>query len=325
MQGDVGVVAIGRNEGVRLRKCLESLAGTAQTLVYVDSGSTDGSVALARSMGVDIVELDMSVAFTAARARNAGFRRLRQLAPDIRYVQFVDADCVVFSGWLPSAVSFLEAHSDVAVVCGRRRERHPQRSIYNRLCDIEWNTPIGESKACGGDALIRTRAVEMVGGYREDLIAGEEPEMCVRLRAAGWRVWRIEEDMTLHDAAMTKFSQWWRRSMRAGHAFAEGAYLHGTPPERHYVREARSALLWGVFLPVAITATALYWHVAAAWFLLLYPLQALRIAMRTPGGRGDAFLNACSIVLGKFPEAIGNIKFAVRRLRGGQIRLIEYK
>ena len=91
----VGVVVIGRNEGPRLERCLASLIGAAQKIVYVDSGSTDGSVQMARRLGVEVVELDMTMPFTAARARNEGFARLQHVLPSMRHVQFVDGDCEV--------------------------------------------------------------------------------------------------------------------------------------------------------------------------------------------------------------------------------------
>src|SRR3990167_5804095 len=223
MSSAIGVVVIGRNEVERLERCLASLVGAAGKIVYVDSGSTDASVPMAQGLGVEVVALDMSRPFTAARARNEGFACLQRLQPDIHFVQFVDGDCEVVDDWLAKAQAFLCEHPAVAVVCGRRRERFPQRSIYNRMCDLEWDTPVGEAKACGGDALMRADAFAAVKGFRADLIAGEEPELCVRLRAIGWKVWRLGEEMTLHDAAMTHFSQWWQRTLRGGHAFAEGA------------------------------------------------------------------------------------------------------
>ena len=216
-----GAVAIGRNEGDRLRRCLESLSG-ASPLVYVDSGSSDGSVQLALKLGVNVVELDMSVPFTAARARNAGFRYLRELAPEVRYVQFVDGDCELVMGWAREALEFLENRPDIAAVCGRLRERDPERSVYNWLCEREWNGPIGEVKSCAGNVMQRACALEAVGGYREDVVAAEEDELCVRLRALNWRIWRLDHDMAVHDAAMVYFSQWWKRSVRAGYAFAQG-------------------------------------------------------------------------------------------------------
>ena len=200
-----GAVAIGRNEGARLARCLESLS-TAAALVYVDSGSTDGSAQLALDHGADVIELDMTIPFTAARARNAGFKRIREIAPDLLYVQFIDGDSELIGGWAERALSFMEMHADVGAACGRLHERHPERSIYNWLCEREWERPVGEVRACGGIALMRVKALEAVGGFREDLIAGEEPELCVRLRAKGWRIWRLDTDMALHDAAMNRFA-----------------------------------------------------------------------------------------------------------------------
>lgn len=323
--GNVGVVVIGRNEGERLKVCFESLAGIAGRIVYVDSGSTDGSIGMARAMGMEAVELDMRVAFTAARARNEGFRRLRELAPGLAYVQFVDGDCEVVSGWIQNAAAWLDLHRDVAVVCGRRRERYPERSIYNMLCDIEWDTPVGEAKACGGDALMRIDAFEASNGYRADLIAGEEPELCVRLRAAGWRIWRLDGEMTLHDAAMLRFDQWWKRTLRSGYAYAQGVDLHGAPPERHGVRESRSAWLWGLAIPIGILSVTLWLGTWALALLLIYPLQIVRLALR--GGRSarENWWRAVSLVAGKFPELSGQLKFLLHHHLGGKARLIEYK
>jgi GT2 family glycosyltransferase len=240
-------------------------------------------------------------------------------------VQFVDGDCEVVGDWLPRAKAFLDAQPKVAVVCGRRRERFPQRSIYNLLCDLEWDTPIGEAKACGGDALMRTDAFAAASGFRPDLIAGEEPELCVRLRATGWKVWRLGEEMTLHDAAMTRFGQWWKRTLRAGHAFAEGAFLHGAAPEQHWLQESRRAWVWGLGVPLATIIASLM----LGWFgllvLLIYPLQVVRLARRGDRSARENWLQAFFLVLGKFPEMLGQVKFLLNRFGAGKAALIEYK
>lgn len=324
---DVGVVIIGRNEGQRLVRCLESVLGAVSQVVYVDSGSTDGSAARARTLGAEVVELDMRRPFTAALARNAGWRRLVEIAPQATSVHFLDGDCEVVPGWLQAAHEALADHPERAVVCGRRRERFPHASAFNRQCEIEWNAGAGEIRSCGGDALMRLDALAAVGGYRDSLIAGEEPELCVRLRGAGWKIWRLGRDMVWHDAAMTRWSQWWKRSKRAGHAFAEGAFLHGGPPERHYVAEERRALIWGAALPLAILVLGLVHPIG--WLLLaVYPLQMLRLALRPqPAAReADAvWSRAFFLVAGRFPEAAGVLLFRWHRLRGRASTLIEYK
>jgi GT2 family glycosyltransferase len=325
LQSRLGVVVIGRNEGERLRECLVSVTRLAGLVVYVDSGSTDGSSETARNLAVTVVALDMSIPFTAGRARNEGFQHLCELAPGLDYVQFVDADCTVVAGWLEAAVEFLDAYPDVAGVCGRCRERYPERSIYNLLCDIEWDTPVGEAKACGGNAMMRAHALATANGFRSSLIAGEEPELCLRLRAAGWRIWRLDKEMTLHDAAMTRFSQWWKRSKRSGYASAEGASLHGTPPERFLVRESRRAWFWGLGLPLlAFICTSLVGPAGLMAFAI-YPLQVIRLALRGNRSRRENWWRAVFLVIGKFPEMLGQAKFISDRAFGRRSKLIEYK
>lgn len=324
----VGVVAIGRNEGDRLRRCLASLDPAARPTVYVDSGSTDGSPDVARALGAEVVPLDLAVPFTAARARNAGLERLLAVAPDVEYVQFVDGDCEVDPAWIPTATAELDRHPDVAVVCGRRRERHPAATVYNRLCDLEWAGPPGDTLACGGDALMRVSAVTAVGGYRPDLIAGEEPELCVRLRAAGGRVVRLAAEMTRHDAAMTRFGQWWRRNVRAGHAFAQVSALHAGSPFGIWRRETRSNWFWGLMVPLVVVATAPFTHGISAVLLLGYPVlywKVVRGRRRQGDDPATARLFARYCVLSKFPQAAGQVRYWQNRLFGRRSRLIEYK
>ena len=324
----VGLVAIGRNEGQRLRQCLLSVIGKVACVVYVDSGSTDGSIELARSLGVEVVELDLSTPFTAARARNAGFAHLLQTDAQIEFVQFIDSDCEVVEGWLDYAQSELEAQPNVAVVCGRRRERFPEQSIYNQLCDIEWNTPVGETKACGGDSMMRVEAFQQAGGFNSTLIAGEEPELCVRLRQKGWKILRLDAEMTRHDAQMTRFGQWWKRTLRAGHAYAEGAWLHGREPERHWVKESRSIWFWGLILPLLVLGMA--WPTKGLSILLLggYPLVAYRISrymQQQEIKSKDAWAYGLFCMLGKFPQVQGQLQFHLGRLLGRRQALVEYK
>ena len=323
----VGAVIIGRNEGERLRRCLDSMTGRTGAMVYVDSGSTDGSVPLARAEGAEVVELDMRRPFTAARARNEGFDRLGELAPAMEYVQFVDGDCEVVADWIECATGVLDEQPGVAAVCGRRRERFPGNSIYNALCDIEWDTPVGEAESCGGDVLMRATAFREAGGYTPALIAGEEPELCFRLRGKGWTILRIDAEMTLHDAAMTRLGQWWKRTLRAGHAYAENAWRHGAGPGQFKRREVRSNLAWGLFFPAGLLACAL----TAPWtavLLAVYPLQAWRIARRKVQEglpAGPAWLYGAFCMAGKLPLAFGFLKFHKDRLVGNSSNLIEYK
>ncbi|VXC85086.1 glycosyltransferase family 2 protein [Sphingomonas sp. 8AM] len=306
----IGIVAIGRNEGERLIRCLRALDGSGAAVVYVDSASTDGSADRARAMGATVVDLDLALPFTAARARNAGLAAL----PDVELVQFVDGDCELDGAWLATATAFLDSRPDVAVVCGRRRERFPDVSVYNRLCDMEWDTPVGEASACGGDSLMRAAAVRALGGFTDTLTAGEEPELCARLRAAGWRVWRLDAEMTRHDAAMLRFKQWWWRAVRTGFGYAQAGDATASLPQPLYRTEVKRAQLWAGIIPFVGVVLALIVHPA---FLLLpfavFVAQVARIALRGGQPRGMAWPHAFFTMLAKFPELQGVIRY--RRAR----------
>lgn len=324
----VGVVVIGRNEGERLRRCLRSLHGRVARMVYVDSGSTDGSVEFAQSLGVETITLDMSKPFTMARGRNTGYSRLLEVEPSTEFVQFVDGDCEVAPEWVEKGLAVLVARPEVAAVAGRRRERHPEASPYNRLADMEWDAAPGDVAAVGGDVMLRVEALRRVGLFDPTLIAGEEPELCVRLRRDGWKIVRVADEMTMHDAAIFRFGQWWRRAVRGGHAYAEGAWMHGRSPERHKVRETGSIVLWGLALPLVIVAAAVIFWPWGLLLALVYPALWARIALRQARRRGSAregALFATFVVIGKFAQLRGALGFWWSLVTKRRVRLIEYK
>lgn len=315
MKQAVGFVVIGRNESDRLGRCLETILKQSERLVYVDSESTDGSSALARQLGVRVVDLIAGKQLlTAARARNAGFAALREGFPECTLVQFIDGDCILADSWIKGGRKFLEDHPRVAVVCGRRFEAEPQRSVYNRILDEEWNTPVGPSEACGGDALMRVSAFDQSGGFRADFAAGEEPELCARMRAAGWEVYRLDLPMTEHDAAMISFRQWWRRSLRSGYGYAQ-AWTAAGLKNHLYTRQLLSAGTWVVGLPVAVAIAVI---VARQPFLfglipLAYAAQLARIAARRNWKSAYSWQYAWLMMIAKGPELAGALSYFLAR------------
>jgi GT2 family glycosyltransferase len=325
----VGGVVIGRNEGERLKQCLRSLEGRVAPLVYVDSASSDGSVAFARARGVEVVELDLAIPFTAARARNAGFARLLELDPQLDYVWFVDGDCEVVEGFIESARDTLSRQSELVAVTGVRRERYPERSVYNQLCDIEWQQgPFGDIDRFGGDVMIRARALSAAGGYNPSVIAAEDDELAVRLRKAGGKIHRLPHVMTLHDAAMHELSQWWKRAKRCGHGYAQVGELHGAPPTEKFSAERKRVLLWGGLVPAAALMLAPPTLGVSLLLSTAYPLRALRIARRAqreglPPHAQRAWGLSCAF--SQIPEAVGMLKYYADKLRNRAPEIIEYK
>ncbi len=351
----VGVVIIGRNEGERFERCLRSLVGRANPIIYVDSGSTDQSVAFAESFasqGVHAVRLDMTRPFTAARARNAGLDTLLALAPTTQFVQFVDGDCEVRENWLHAGEKKLREDPTLAAVSGRLRERFPEKTLYNRLADLEWDRPPGEEKSCGGVAMMRIEVVRAVGGFDPTLIAGEEPELCARMRARGFRVWRLTDEMAWHDIDMTTRKQWLTRARRHGYAIIEVSYFKTQASRGLFAKQVRSAVVWGIAWPVviglaamcAVSATLITFHPRATtgdhittYLIFCAPLALCVFAWLMQWGRialasihkgltpRQSGAYAYLLMRSKSAQASGMARFLLRRFRKRSPRLIDYR
>ena len=328
--GSIVGVVIGRNEGERLEPSLRSVRSAGLPLVYVDSGSSDGSPARARGTGIPVVELDPGRPFSAARGRNEGLAEALQRWPKTDFVLFLDGDCILDPAFPPAAVRTFEREPRCAIVTGHLSERHPEVSVYNRLCAIEWQSPAGRIEnmnALGGIMAVRVSAFREVGGFNAEAIAGEEPDLGVRLRLAGYSIIKIDQAMATHDAQMLRFSQWWKRSVRAGHALAHRYARHGRTRFRDGRREIRSVLFWGFALPALVLL--LLWPSRGLSLLLLggYALLGWRVYrhyLQTGVSSADASLAARFILYGKFAEFVGILRYCSNRLRG-RIRIIEYK
>ena len=320
----VGYVAIGRNEGARLKRCLAKLREISDRVAYVDSDSQDGSPAFARTIIECVVELTPDRKFTAARSRNAGFAALMAEWPDTDYVMFIDGDCELVPEFAPAAVEAFQKNEETVIVTGRCRELNRNGTLYNRLCDMEWDGPIGEIEACGGIFMVRPAAFRAAKGFNEDVIAAEDDEFCIRCRRDGGKIVRIDQDMCFHDADIRSFGQWWRRSERAGYAFSQVGDLH----PGYFAAPRRRAWIWGLALPAIAVGFAPF---TSGFSLILFGLYLLSY-FKTLGGlvaRGaslfDAGLYAGFLTLSKFPTLVGILNYRWKKSTGRRIGLVEYK
>lgn len=324
----LSVVIIGRNEGVRLERCIDSvqamIAPIPVELIYVDSHSTDGSVELAGYMGASVIELEAGKT-TAARARNAGWQ---QAKGDL--ILFLDGDTVLHPDFVAKALPLLSLHS-ICAVFGDRREMLTGDSIYNRVLDLDWIFPYGDSDYFGGDVLVRRSVLAEVNGYDTTLIAGEEPEMCCRIRERGYSILHVALPMTEHDLAMTHFKQYWRRSVRTGFAYACVSRLRRNQVLTLWQNESRHNLRQtGIFVFGAIAATILAWTLHNIWPVALYLLGFLALSIRSAWAHRNKSGNWFTLLLYGFhshlqqiPIALGQIQFFFKRDQ--QHSLIEYK
>lgn len=315
---DIAAVIIGRNEGARLDRCLASLDGLRA--VYVDSGSVDGSPDRARAAELEVIELDPRHGYSAARGRNAGLERLIA-DPDIAYIQMLDGDCALAPGWIAAGAAALDADPGLGAVSGELREAAPDASLYAWLCDVEWTAPPGPAPLFAGNVLLRADAVRRTGYYRPAMIAGEDPEFAIRMRGAGWKIARLADPMAVHSTDITRFGPWWRRTVRAGHGFAELDRLHPGP----FSRNVRRILVWGGMMPVAVVlglalAATLdrHWLVLSLGALLITVAQMLRIGLREMRHHrpARAFTLALFLGIGKYAEMIGLLRYHLFRRTG---------
>ncbi len=274
-----------------------------------------------------MIALDASRS-TAARGRNAGWR-----ATASDFVLFLDGDTVLDPNFPQRAMEALASDPTITAVWGHRRELHPERSLYNRVLDLDWVVKPGFTDYCGGDVLLRRQALVEVGGYDESLIAGEEPELCRRLRMKGARILHIDAPMTGHDLDITRFSQYWRRAVRAGHAYAEVSrrYRHSEAPiwrresRRNFVRCA----VWLSSLAAALSATlyrrSLLPLLAWLGFFLILSVRSAWKARWKSSDLVALFLYGLNSHLQQLPVCLGQLTFMLRARRTGERKIIEYK
>ena len=327
---EVSIVVIGRNEGRRLERCLQSVAqahwgNTRHELIYVDSRSTDQSAANAQALGAKVIVLDDGSP-CAAKARNLGWQ-----AALGDYVLFLDGDTELHPDFVTRALDTL-SEPKLCAAWGHRRESRPEQSLYTKVLDLDWIYPVGRTLYFGGDVLVRRAALVEVGGFDPSLKAGEEPELCARLRAAGWQIEHIDVPMTQHDLAVNSFRAYWLRAYRSGIAYAEVAERMRLRGDVLWQHEARRDFRHGILFVLApfLLAASLWISTALAMTLMVSALLFLvrtvqRCAWKAPSQWPLCIQYAVHAHLQKIPALFGQLKWRRARRQQSEIALVDYK
>jgi cellulose synthase/poly-beta-1,6-N-acetylglucosamine synthase-like glycosyltransferase len=326
----VSVVIIGRNEGQRLQRCIASVQmahwGTLPHDVwYVDSRSSDNSVAQAKAQGVHTLVLPEGP-MCAAKARNAGWQ-----AAAGEFILFLDGDTELHPDFVQHALQAL-GNASLCAAWGHRRESNPQQSVYTKVLDLDWIYPPGITPYFGGDVLVRRSALAQVGGFDATLNAGEEPELCARLRAKGWKILHIDVPMTQHDLAVRSFKAYTRRCYRSGIAYAEVAQRMQVLGDALWQHEARRDLVHGLLYAAspALLALAFGLHAAAGVVLGCLGVAMLlrstwRCRDRAAGSVTLALQYALHSHLQKIPAFFGQLAWRRAHARKQSLALVNYK
>ena len=326
----ISVVVIGRNEAARLERCLASVTSMdcqdfETEVIYVDSGSTDDSVALAERAGAKTVVLTVAHP-TAALGRNAGWRLAKG-----SYVLFLDGDTVLDPRFVVQSLP--DFGRNTAAVWGHRRELYPNASLYQRVLDLDWIYAAGESEFCGGDVLFRREVLERVKGFDANLIAGEEPELCRRVLEIGYVIQHVDRAMTGHDLSITRFGQYWRRAKRAGHAYAEVSERFAESSNPFWLRESRgnrSRALLLVLTAVLACVSAIV--LGSFWPLTLWIASLCIVVVRTASKArwktkswNLLLIYAIHSQLQHIPIYVGQLQYQLKRRSGRRTGSFEYK
>jgi cellulose synthase/poly-beta-1,6-N-acetylglucosamine synthase-like glycosyltransferase len=315
--GDLTVVVIGLNSAHTLERCFRSLQRAIGALesdvrvLYVDGGSRDESTAIARRFGAEVIQL-VTARPTASKGRNAGWR-----AATTPLVQFVDSDTALAPEWLEQATRAIQADDRIASVFGQLQESNSSGSIYNEVCGCDWYIPPGDWRMCGGNALFRLNALREVDGSDEALAAGEEADLCWRLRQRGWRIVCVDAIMAHHDLGMSSLGAYWKRAVRSGYAYAEIGLRFARTSDPMWLRELiRNLALPPVGLLLAAAAalraghTGLFALAVVVVALLAWKFRALR--HRVPSARLRA-LYLAHLGFIRLPLFVGALKYLLGR------------
>jgi GT2 family glycosyltransferase len=249
---DVAVVIVSHSEQAWLRACLDSVlsnGGTCELEVVVVCNGQDGSA--------DFVERAYP-RVRVVRCENKGFAHASNIGMqtiDARYAILLNADTEVRSGTFSALVEALDLRPEVGAAgvvqvspagdvhptirrfpnalralgeaLGYERwpvrprafgERELDRRVYYQEQPCDWMS--------GSFLALRHEALREVGCLDEEyFLYSEEPDLCLRLKRAGWEVRHIPVMVVIHHAG---------RESENPRLVAQGAYARSLFARKHF-------------------------------------------------------------------------------------------
>lgn len=197
MQSKVSIVIIGRNEEKTVGKCLTAAIGAAEQIggaeiIFVDSASTDNTVAVVQSYGIRVLSLKPDWVLTPSAGRFIGSHYSTG-----DFILFVDADTLVYRDFLPKAIEHFRRNPTIGGINGRLDDTDEQGEIfenveerYDEITEVKWLR--------GPCCFYRREALRCAGSFNPHLAVEEEAELGLRLIKHGWKLRLIPVPMACH-------------------------------------------------------------------------------------------------------------------------------
>ena len=257
---DVSAIIVNWNDGDRLLRCLESLAGSNVDVIVVDNASSDGSL--------QRVAERFPAARISAQTSNLGFAggvNAGALLATGRYLLILNTDVVAGPGAVAALAMFLDANAACGAVTGQLlgEDGRPQRgwsvrrfptlasfavellliekvwpanpiSKRHRMLDLSYERPVQVDQPAAACLMVRGEAFEQLGGMDERFYPAwfEDVDFCLRLHAAGWKVYLVPGAVFRHTGGVSRD----RLGARALHS--RGTATSKRSPENTTARES---------------------------------------------------------------------------------------
>jgi Glycosyl transferase family 2 len=267
---DIDCIVVGKNQGTTLRASLEAVRNCSYSqgrihLHYIDMGSADYSLEIARSMeGVKIIALH---GVNLGAAYNAAWKECSS-----PFIQFLSADALLDPSWFEHA--FSEIARDVGGVTGRCQLTEPHGSIFNWIDTLEWrSTPPGGG--IGRHFLLRRELLQAIDGFDEHLLYGTALDFAHTAAKTEWKLRTLQAPMCQYAIGRSGFTSWWRSGVADGRGETEVSYKEEGWRSVLRNEKLREAVQRGGGTYIIVLFALLGWLSGVFWSLILLAPAAI--------------------------------------------------
>jgi glycosyltransferase involved in cell wall biosynthesis len=311
---NISCIVIGINSARTIVSCIKSIKKSDYPklieIIYVDGGSSDNSVELAKKLGVKVIQLKQEHP-TPGRGRNVGWKNASN-----ELIQFLDGDTTLDQKWLKKAIKHID--NKTVAVCGYGKEKDPNKNWYHLVADLEWSNETGNIKYFGGNVLIKKSILEETSGYNDNLIAGEDPEFSFRIREKGYNIKRLDSLMYYHDINMNNLKEYFKRCFRKGYGYAEVGTMRLKKKEYGWIKRTIKTTIKTigtfVFLILALLFQNIYF-VSFALLLNIIPIIKIsRFKKQYKLNIKKSIIYALHLVLAAYLTTAGVFRYYIGKL-----------